>query len=99
MNIEAIGLIAGACTSSASIPQMLKMIRTGKSDDLSLLCYTLLVAGCSMWALYGVGTGSRPIVITNTVALIPLGIIWMMIVINRLLLINERKRIKEELIK
>lgn len=68
--IEILGLAAGLCTSFSLLPQLIKIIRTKKSDDLSLFYLAILLAGLSLWIWYGVLRSDIPIVVTNAIALI-----------------------------
>ena len=47
------------------IPQVIKVLRTGKTDDLALgtfICTTLALA---MWCAYGIWTGTIPVAVAN----------------------------------
>ena len=68
--IEVIGLIAGTCTSSALIPQLIKTIKKKKAADLSLFMLLVLLAGNSLWVYYGLERSIVPIIATNMFALI-----------------------------
>ena len=65
-----LGLAAGVCTSLSLLPQLIKIIRTKKSEDISLFYLTMLFAGLSLWIWYGLLRQDIPIVATNSVALV-----------------------------
>ncbi len=67
---EIIGLVAGTCTSSALVPQLIKTIKKKKAADLSLLMLFVLLAGNSLWVYYGFERSIIPIIATNIFALI-----------------------------
>lgn len=65
-----IGLIAGALTSIAAIPQVVKTIRTKSTRDLSLWQPLLLTVGVSLWILYGFTIRDIPLITMNILPLI-----------------------------
>lgn len=75
MNPEIIGMLAGAATCAASLPQAIKTIRTGQTRDLSLATYAILNAGLALWVLYGIQVDSPSLVLTNGISLLPNGLI------------------------
>jgi len=75
--VEAVGLVAGALTTSAFVPQAWKTWRTRSAGDFSLALLVLLVAGNTLWLGYGVMKGSTGLVVANLVT-VPLtaAILW-----------------------
>jgi MtN3 and saliva related transmembrane protein len=69
-HVEILGLAAGFCTSLSLLPQLIKLVRTKKSEDLSLFYLGLLLAGLALWIWYGVLRNDFPVIATNSVALI-----------------------------
>ncbi|WP_342449576.1 SemiSWEET family sugar transporter [Falsiroseomonas frigidaquae] len=65
--VEAVGLIAGALTTSAFVPQAWKTWRTRSAGDFSLALLVLLVVGNTLWLGYGVMKGSTGLVVANLV--------------------------------
>ncbi|HEY3278400.1 MAG TPA: SemiSWEET transporter [Syntrophorhabdaceae bacterium] len=65
--ITIIGLTAGALTTVAFLPQVVKIRRSRSSGDISLLMISLQCSGVFMWLLYGIGIGSLPIIAANGV--------------------------------
>jgi MtN3 and saliva related transmembrane protein len=63
--MELLGYIGTVLTISAFLPQAVKTVRTRQTRDLSLPTYVLLVTSALVWTIYGVGTDSLPIAITN----------------------------------
>jgi MtN3 and saliva related transmembrane protein len=64
-----LGLTAGFLTTLGFVPQIIKSLRTGRMDEVSLLMPLLLSLGMFLWLLYGVVKGDVPIIIWNTIAL------------------------------
>lgn len=65
-----IGLAAGALTTVAFVPQVVKIWRTRSTHDISLGMFALFSTGLVLWLIYGISIGSTPIVIANTVTLV-----------------------------
>lgn len=60
-----VGLLAGAITSVAAIPQVVKTLRSKSTRDLSLWQPLLLSAGVGLWLVYGAMIGDIPLVVSN----------------------------------
>ena len=70
-----IGLLAGACTTSAFFPQMVQTLKTKHTKDISLGMYSLMTFGILAWFLYGLAIKDLPVILANGVAFIAAGII------------------------
>jgi MtN3 and saliva related transmembrane protein len=68
--IEVLGLIAGVCTSAASIPQIVTTIQKKKATDVSPLMFVVLLAGNVLWLYYGIEKSDLPIILTNILSVI-----------------------------
>jgi MtN3 and saliva related transmembrane protein len=77
---EWIGILAGIFTSTSLLPQLIKLIRNKKAEDISLFFLIALFIGISLWIVYGFMRQDIPIIATNcfsflvNVAMIVLGI-------------------------
>ncbi|MEX6689549.1 SemiSWEET transporter [Danxiaibacter flavus] len=60
------GIAAGVCTSVSLLPQLFKMLREKKADDISFVTLAILVTGLLLWVIYGVMKKDYPIVVTNS---------------------------------
>jgi MtN3 and saliva related transmembrane protein len=65
-----IGLIAGACTTAAFIPQVWQIWRSRSAKDISLGMYSIFIFGVVLWLVYGVQLADWPLIIANTITLI-----------------------------
>jgi len=65
----AIGLVAGALTTFAVIPQLIKTWRTRHARDLSLWQQLILILGMSCWLWYGLLVNDLPLIMANMVSL------------------------------
>ena len=67
--IDILGLFAGTCVTISVIPQIVKVWKTKKVQQISLLNYSILTFGIAVWIVYGVLKNDLPIIITNSVSL------------------------------
>ena len=70
---EWIGSTAATLTTTAFIPQALKVWRTRHTADISLDMYILFTLGVALWLAYGILLESWPIIIANSVTLLLAG--------------------------
>ena len=63
--IDIIGLIAGTCTTTSFVPQVIKMLKTGHARDISMGMYVVLTVGIFLWLVYGILLRRPPIMIAN----------------------------------
>ncbi|MDD4013112.1 MAG: SemiSWEET transporter [Candidatus Omnitrophica bacterium] len=68
-HIGIIGLIAGACTTVAFIPQLTKIIRTRHARDISLYMFLIMTTGILLWLVYGILIRELPIILANAFSL------------------------------
>ena len=68
--IDGIGLIAGLLTTTAFIPQVLKIYRTKSGKDISARMISLFTAGLVLWLIYGILLRSMPLILSNVVTLV-----------------------------
>lgn len=67
--VKLVGLLAGALTTVAFIPQAWKIWRTKSAKDLSLGTFLIFFAGITLWLAYGLLINNLPIIATNTVTI------------------------------
>ena len=67
MNWELFGLAAAAITASGFVPQIVKGYKTKHLKDLSYMMNALLLAGMSMWLVYGINKKDTAIIAANIV--------------------------------
>jgi MtN3 and saliva related transmembrane protein len=63
--IDVIGLIAGAMGGLSLFPQVLKVIRTKTTKDISREMFLLLAGSIFLWLIYGFFLNNFPIIIAN----------------------------------
>ncbi|MFA5267371.1 MAG: SemiSWEET transporter [Methanoregula sp.] len=65
--ITLVGYIAGTLTTISFVPQVARAWKLKETRDLSLAMLLFFAAGVLLWTLYGVWTGSLPIIAANIV--------------------------------
>lgn len=64
-SLEILGLVAGALTTAAFVPQVVRVWRTRSTTDISLAMFLLFSLGVLLWLIYGAAIGSTPVVAAN----------------------------------
>jgi MtN3 and saliva related transmembrane protein len=70
-----IGLVAGALTTIAFLPQLMHTWKTRSAKDVSLGMFSIFTTGVLLWVIYGVMIQSVPIIAANTITLVLAGAI------------------------
>jgi len=68
--IEDLGFTAAFCTTAAFVPQLLRVLRLRSARDISLPTFLMFSIGVFLWLLYGLYTGSKPVIASNGVTLV-----------------------------
>jgi MtN3 and saliva related transmembrane protein len=68
--VTIIGTVAGTLTTTAYLPQVVKVWRSRSAGDISLQMYILVVTGASLWVVYGLMLTQWPVIIANAVSLL-----------------------------
>ncbi|MCA9419430.1 MAG: SemiSWEET family sugar transporter [Nitrospira sp.] len=76
--VTAMGYLAGACTTTAFLPQAIKIVKTKHTKDLSLGMYGILTSGIGLWCAYGLINQDWPLLTANTVTLLLAGWIFIL---------------------
>ena len=78
--IQILGIVAGIFTAVSLLPQLVKLIKTKRAEDLSLFYLIILFIGVTLWIVYGFFRNDIPIIATNiftfvlNVAILVLGV-------------------------
>jgi MtN3 and saliva related transmembrane protein len=65
--VQALGLLAGALTTCAFLPQITKAWRTRQMTDVSPAMIGVMTTGLVLWMLYGVLIQDAVIIVANAV--------------------------------
>ncbi len=67
---QILGFIAGIFTGISLLPQLIKIIKEKKTEDISAWMLLILMGGLALWISYGVLISNLPIIITNAFSLL-----------------------------
>lgn len=76
--VDWIGSTAATLTTTAFVPQALKVWHTRHTADISVGMYALFTLGVALWLAYGILLGAWPIVVANSVTLLLAGAVLVM---------------------
>ena len=68
--VEDIGFVAAFLTTAAFVPQLMRVMKLRSAREISLGTFVMFSVGVFMWLLYGIYTGSRPVIASNVVTLV-----------------------------
>jgi MtN3 and saliva related transmembrane protein len=68
--VENLGFVAAFCTTVAFVPQLVRVLRLRSAREISLPTFLLFSVGVFLWLLYGLYTGSKPVIASNAVTLV-----------------------------
>lgn len=64
------GFIGAFLTTLSFVPQAWLVLRTGKTEGISLTMYALFTIGVAAWLAYGVLESALPIIMANAITLV-----------------------------
>jgi MtN3 and saliva related transmembrane protein len=67
--VTLIGSVAAVLTTVAFLPQLLRVWKLKRADEISFATYVVFSVGMVIWLLYGVLVGSWPIILANAITL------------------------------
>lgn len=73
--VTVLGLVAGSLTTGAFLPQLIKVLKSRSTTDISLLMYIVICIGILLWLIFGICTSSIPVIAANAVTLVIAGTI------------------------
>ena len=68
--ISIVGIGASILTAASLVPQLFKLIREKKAEDISVVMLSILLCGLGLWIYYGIMKDDLIIVISNAFALV-----------------------------
>ena len=66
--IDILGFLASFFTTFASIPQLIKIVKSKSAEDISLTMFSMTAIGLLLWFAYGVLIISWPLIVSNAIA-------------------------------
>lgn len=68
--VENLGFAAAFCTTAAFVPQLVRVLKLRSAREISLPTFLMFSIGVFLWLLYGLYTGSKPVIASNLVTLV-----------------------------
>jgi len=68
--IQLTGIVAGSITALSMLPQLIKIIKDKKVEDISIWMLIALIIGLVFWTFYGFLKHDIPILVTNSFSLL-----------------------------
>ncbi|MEB3339068.1 MAG: SemiSWEET transporter [Leptolyngbyaceae bacterium] len=65
-----LGLVAGTLTTTAFLPQVVKIWKSKSAKDISLGMLVTFCIGVFLWLIYGICLNALPVIIANAVTLV-----------------------------
>ncbi len=75
MPYQIIGLAAAILTTLSFLPQVIRVVKTKSTKDISLAMFIIFCIGIFLWLIYGIIIKDTPIIIANAATFILAGII------------------------
>ena len=69
IDADVLGYLAGALTTIAFVPQVVRIVRTRSARDISWAMFAILSIGVALWLWYGIRLASLPLIAANGVTL------------------------------
>jgi MtN3 and saliva related transmembrane protein len=70
MNVEIVGITAGALSCTTFLPQVIKTWKSKSTNDVSLIMFVIASISTFLWLIYGILIDSISIIFTNIIVLI-----------------------------
>ena len=75
-----VGLGAACLTTISFVPQVLRLWRTRRGEDISTAMFLIFSTGTALWLVYGLMISSIPVILANAITLclsfVILGLKW-----------------------
>lgn len=68
--VQILGFVAGIFTAISLIPQIVKIVKEKKAQDISLTYLLILLFGIALWITYGIMRKDGPVIMTNVLSAI-----------------------------
>ena len=94
LNVDMIGFIAAFFTSASFLPQAIMVIRSRKTEGLSLVMYMMFTCGIALWLAYGLATTAWPLICANSVTITLASCILAIILQNKWKAGDSRRKAK-----
>lgn len=73
--LSILATVFGALGGIANFPQAYRIFKRKSAKDISITTYSFLFLGTIVWILYGIELGNIPVIITNVLGAINIGLV------------------------
>lgn len=73
-----IGYAAATLTTISFVPQVVQVLKTRSTKDVSLGMYSLFTLGVALWFVYGLMIQAWPVIVANAITLLLAGSVLVM---------------------
>ena len=94
--LSVIGVLAAIVSTINQLPQAFKTIRCKDTHSLSLWMYIMVWIATSLWLLYGILLKDFPLILSNSISILPITYILLTKILNTL---NGKDKEVEKLLK
>lgn len=70
MITDILGYVAATFTTGCFIPQLIKILKTKQTNDISLGMFIMVIIGGACWFVYGLMIKSQPVIVANFISII-----------------------------
>lgn len=70
LHVQVLGYVSGILTTSAGIPQIIKVFRSSSTKDLSYVSLSMSALGLCIWTIYGFLLKQQPMIIFDALSLV-----------------------------
>lgn len=68
LTVLVLGYVSGVLTTFAGIPQVIRVVKTSSTQDLSYVSLTMTTSGLVLWTAYGFLQKDNPMIVFNILA-------------------------------
>ncbi|MCU7693383.1 SemiSWEET family sugar transporter [Haoranjiania flava] len=80
--LNIVGTSAAILSTLNQFPQAYKVFKTGDTHSISLAMYCIVEVAITLWLVYGIMLNDFPLILANSLSLIPITYIWIVKLIN-----------------
>ncbi|MEO8701089.1 MAG: SemiSWEET family transporter [Kofleriaceae bacterium] len=78
-----IGIAAAAASVTSFVPQVVRIVKTRETKDLSTPMWIFNSIGFALWIAYGIALGAWPVIVPNSICFVLAVFILVMILVPR----------------
>ena len=68
--IDLLGFVAATLSTASFLPQVIRIWRLRTAEGVSLITFSVLAAGVTLWMIYGIARQDLAIIVANGITLV-----------------------------